>query len=139
MNPSIRNKLDGLALRLEEINALRAEPGVTDNQDRFRQLSIEYAELTPVVNQYQAYCRAWDELEAARAMLTDQDSAMRAMAQEEIAHIQARIEQLEQQLQKLLLPKDPYGRWRSCTEAAANTAAIKKSLPVSSAKAPTRA
>ncbi|HLQ27071.1 MAG TPA: peptide chain release factor 1 [Acidiferrobacterales bacterium] len=121
MNPSIRNKLDGLALRLEEINALRAEPGVTDNQDRFRQLSIEYAELTPVVNQYQAYCRAWDELEAARAMLTDQDSAMRAMAQEEIAHIQARIEQLEQQLQKLLLPKDPYDAGNIFLEIRAGT------------------
>jgi peptide chain release factor 1 len=121
MNPSIRNKLDSLALRLEEIHALLAEPGVTDNQDRFRQLSIEYAELTPVANQYRAYRRACDELETARAMLADQDNAMRAMAQEEITRIQARIEQLEQQLQKLLLPKDPHDTRNIFLEIRAGT------------------
>ncbi len=121
MNASIRNKLDGLVLRLEEINALLVEPGVADDQDRFRQLSIEYAEITPVVQQYQAYRRAQDELTAARAMLDDPDSAIRAMAQEEIARIQSRIEQLEQQLQKLLLPKDPHDAGNIFLEVRAGT------------------
>jgi peptide chain release factor 1 len=107
MNPSIQNKLDNLALRLEEINALLAEPGVIGDQERFRKLSREYAELTPVVQQYQAYRRTHDELETAQGMLDDQDSEMRTMAQEETVRLQPRLQQLEKDLQTLLLPKDP--------------------------------
>jgi peptide chain release factor 1 len=107
MNPSIQTKLDNLTLRLEEINALLADPATIGAQDRFRKLSMEHAEIMPVVQQYQAYRQATEELETARAMLADQDAEIRAMAQEEIGPLGAKIERLSLELQKLLLPKDP--------------------------------
>ena len=107
MNPSVLSKLEGLALRVEEINALLSDPDTIRNQDRFRELSMEYAEITPVVNEYRAYRRAQDDMESARAMLEDQDTGMRTLAQDEIARIDAELARRTQELQKLLLPKDP--------------------------------
>jgi peptide chain release factor 1 len=107
MNPSVQAKLDHLTLRLEEINALLSDPATIGAQDRFRKLSMEHAEIMPVVHQYQAYRQATEELETARAMLADQDAEIRAMAQEEIGPLGAKIERLALELQKLLLPKDP--------------------------------
>ncbi len=107
MNPSVQAKLDHLTLRLEEINALLSDPATIGAQDRFRKLSMEHAEIMPVVQQYQAYRQATEELETARAMLADQDTEIRAMAQEEIGPLGVKIERLALELQKLLLPKDP--------------------------------
>ncbi len=107
MNPSVQAKLDHLTLRLEEINALLSDPATIGAQDRFRKLSMEHAEIMPVVQQYQAYRQATEELETARAMLADQDTEIRAMAQEEIGPLGMKIERLALELQKLLLPKDP--------------------------------
>lgn len=107
MNPSVENKLKKLIERDEEISALLADPEVISDQEQFRRLSREYAEISPVVQQYQNYRRASDELTAARSMLKDPDSAIRDMAQEEINRIQAHIDHLQQELQRLLLPSDP--------------------------------
>ena len=107
MNPSISNKLDSLALRLEEINALLSEPGVAADQERYRKLTREHAELTPVVQNYAKYRRALDELDAARAMQNDPDTDVRALAQDEASALASRIAALEKELQTLLLPKDP--------------------------------
>ncbi len=107
MNTSIANKLEGLALRVEEINALLADPEVIHNQDRFRKLSMEYAEITPVVNEFQAYQRVHADLENARLMLADSDAGMRALAQDELARLAPEVTRREQELQRLLLPKDP--------------------------------
>ncbi len=107
MNPSLQARLDGLAQRFNEVTALLSEPTVIANQDRFRKLSQEYAEINPIVALYRDYCDAQQELDTARNMLTDPDGDMRTMAEEEITRTSARIEQLEQKLQTLLLPKDP--------------------------------
>ena len=107
MTPSILNKLEGLSLRMEEISALLSDPGVIGAQDRFRKLSMEYAEIAPVVGLYHAYRRLQADSENARAMLDDADSAMRALAQDEFAQLNSERARLEQDLQKLLLPKDP--------------------------------
>jgi peptide chain release factor 1 len=107
MNPNIQTQLDNLVQRAEELNAELSDPDVINDQNRFRRLSQEYAEVTPVVEQYQSWRQASDDRDAAQAMLKDSDADMRDMAQEEIADAERRIESLEQQLQKLLLPKDP--------------------------------
>lgn len=107
MNPSINNKLESLTLRLEEINALLADPGVIADQERFRKLAREYAELTPVVQHYRRYRQAQDELDAARGMENDPDTEVRALAHEESVALQTRLQGLEKELQTLLLPKDP--------------------------------
>jgi peptide chain release factor 1 len=107
MNPSIEARLAGLAERFEEITASLADPKVIGNQEQFRRMSREYAEINPVVSLYRDWHAAHGDLETARAMSADSDPAVREMAQEEIAHATQRLERLEQELQVQLLPKDP--------------------------------
>jgi peptide chain release factor 1 len=107
LNPSVQAKLEKLIQRDEELSALLADPEIISNQDRFRGLSREYAEINPVVQHYQDYRQTCEELEQARSMLKDSDDSIREMAQEEVTRVQARIAQLQQELQKLLLPSDP--------------------------------
>ena len=107
MKPSIQSKLDNLSLRLEEINALLADAGVIGKQDQFRKLSMEYSDILPVVNLYRELRATLEGMASAQAMLADADSDMRTMAEEEAARLKVRAAQLEQDLQKVLLPKDP--------------------------------
>ncbi len=107
MKPSIRSKIDGLAERLEEINALLADPGVITDQNRFRALSQEYAQLSPLISAWQEYQQLQDDIDNARSMLKDEDKELRTMAEEEISQAQERQQVLEKELQRLLLPTDP--------------------------------
>ncbi len=99
------SKLDQLSERLEELNSLLIQEGVTNDMDQYRKLTREHAELGPLVALYQDYKQAGEDIKTAQEMLADPD--MKELAQEEIATAKARIEQLEADLQKMLLPKDP--------------------------------
>ena len=105
MNSSLAAKLDQLVLRQEELSALLADPNTLQAQDNFRKLSIEYAELSPLVETYGRWRRTQGALAGAREMLNDPD--MRDMAQEEVARLEADIARLDAELTRLLLPKDP--------------------------------
>ncbi len=107
MKESLLNKLEALCARHEEIAGLLSDIEVINDQERFRALSMEYAQLEDVVKHFTAYQQAQQALESAREMLDEDDAEMRELAQEEIADNSAKIEQLELELQKLLLPKDP--------------------------------
>ncbi len=107
MKASIKQKLEGLTERHEEIGALLGEPDVISDQNRFRDLSKEYAQLEPVVKTYANYLTAADDLASANEMADDPDPDMREMAREEVASAEATIETLALELQKLLLPRDP--------------------------------
>ncbi|HEB58300.1 MAG TPA: peptide chain release factor 1 [Gammaproteobacteria bacterium] len=107
MKPSLLKKLEGLDERMEEINALLADPDTIADQERFRTLSQEHAQLTPVVNCYREYRDNEANLAEAEKMLSEDDAEMRAMAEDEIEHARAERERLEVELQKLLLPTDP--------------------------------
>ncbi len=107
MNLTIQTKLDNLAQRTEELHAELADPGVIGDQNQFRKLSRELAEISPVVSQYQAYREAAEELAATQAMLKDEDADIRKMAQEELPRLEKTLEDLDQELKKLLLPRDP--------------------------------
>ncbi|MFO7604454.1 MAG: PCRF domain-containing protein [Gammaproteobacteria bacterium] len=106
MKTSIQNKLESLSERLEEINALLSDPGVIADQNQFRGLSQEYAHLNPVVATFRDYQKTVAGMEEARLMLEEDDTDMRELAQEELKSSKARAEQLEQELQKLMLPRD---------------------------------
>ena len=108
MKASIRNKLESLTDRFEEVGMLLSTPDVIGNQNKFRALSIEYSELEPVVQCFRDYRRGLDEVASAEQMLKDPDPDMRSMAQDELAAARTRCERLELDLQKLLLPTDPY-------------------------------
>ena len=107
MKSSIRSKLENLSERLEELNALLADPEIIADQNKFRTLSQEYAEVNPVVGCFQRYQTALSDIDAAQEMLAEDDAEIRAMAEEEITEARERKEELELELQKLLLPKDP--------------------------------
>ena len=108
MKDSILNKLQTLLDRHEEIAGLLADPGVIGDQNQFRELSQEYAQLEPVVKCLQSYNDANGDLGAAEEMLKDEDADVREMAQEEKKDARAKLAALELDLQKLLLPKDPH-------------------------------
>ena len=105
MKGSIRSKLEQLADRFEEITRLLADPEVQGDQNKFRSLSQEYAQLEPVVDCYQQYKQAEEEIETANEMLADPEMAELAVESRDEAERQKIT--LEPQLQKLLLPRDP--------------------------------
>jgi peptide chain release factor 1 len=108
MQPSIIRKLESISERHHEVGALLADAGSTGNQDSYRKLTMEYAQLAPVVETFTAWQRACKDLDSAREMLRDPDPGMKAMAEDELGAAQQRIGTLELELQKLLLPKDPH-------------------------------
>ena len=107
MKASIRTKLEGLQERHEEIAALLGDPDTISDQNRFRDLSREYAQLEPVVKAYSDYVTTTGDLESAKEMASDSDPEMRDMAKEEIATAEEKLGSLDGELQKLLLPRDP--------------------------------
>lgn len=107
MKASILTKLETLVERYEEVQHLLGDPDVIGNQDKFRALSKEYSQLEEVTKCFQAYQQAQEDLVAAEEMANEDDEEMREMAQEEIKEAKQAIERLSEELQILLLPKDP--------------------------------
>lgn len=107
MKDSINNKLETLTERLEEINHLLSSPDVISDQNKFRALSQEHAQLSPVVNCFSNYKTTVEDIAEAKRMLEDDDKDMREMAKEELKEAQAQQETLEDELQILMLPTDP--------------------------------
>lgn len=107
MKPSIKSRLEQITERFDEVSALLSDPGVIADQNRFRDLSREYAEVEPVVRCFRAYRESLDDIAAAEEFKTDSDPEMRALAEEEQTSATERSEQLELELQGLMLPKDP--------------------------------
>ncbi|GAA4876747.1 peptide chain release factor 1 [Ferrimonas pelagia] len=105
MKPSVYAKLEALVERYEEVQALLGEPDVLADQDRFRGLTKEYAQLEEVVKAFRAYQQSQEDIETAQEMMSDPDMA--EMAKEELEEAQANTVRLEDELQILLLPKDP--------------------------------
>ena len=121
MKTSVRTKLENLSERLEEINALLADPDVIGDQNKFRALSQEYAQVNPVINVYKQYQTALDDIEEAERMLQEDDADMREMAEEELQTASQTREQLEHELQILMLPKDPNDEKNIFLEVRAGT------------------
>ncbi len=102
------DKLDDLIARYEEIMNELHEPTVADNQARFRSLMKEQSNLQPIVEAYTEYKKYKETVEDSLSMLeSENDEEMREMLKEELNDAKKRIEELEQQLKILLLPKDP--------------------------------
>jgi peptide chain release factor 1 len=107
MKQSIQLKLENLCERYDEIAALLSEPEVQNNQNKFRSLSQEYAQIAPLVDCYKRYDQAQETLIAANEMANDPDPELRELAKEEVNEAETLIETLDHELQLLLLPKDP--------------------------------
>ncbi|MBR5336991.1 MAG: peptide chain release factor 1 [Lachnospiraceae bacterium] len=102
------DKLEDLLVRYQEIMNTLNEPGVADDQNRFRKLMKDQAELTPIVEAYNEYKKSKQDIEDSLAILDEEsDEEMKELAKEELNDAKARAEELEQKLKILLLPKDP--------------------------------
>ncbi|GAB2886491.1 peptide chain release factor 1 [Paralcaligenes ginsengisoli] len=101
----MRNRLEQFARRLVEVDAMLAEPEIAGDMDRFRKLSRERAELDPVVEVFAAYTAVEADMQAAQEMLGDPE--MKALGEEELKQGKGRLEELDDELQILLLPRDP--------------------------------
>ena len=126
MKPSLQTKLAHLATRLADIDTQLASESATRDMNRFRSLSQERAEIEPVVARYQDYQRAQNDEVGAQQMLADPE--MRAMAEEEIAASRARQAELAEELQRLLLPKDPNDERNVFLEIRAGTGGDESAL-----------
>lgn len=107
MKPSIHAKLESLSERHHEIRALLSDPQVIGDQSRFRNLSKEYAELEPVVVEFNRFQEVSLARQAAEKLLKDPDPDLRTLAEEEFSALNDELQNLEQSLYILLLPKDP--------------------------------
>ena len=105
MKPSIAAKLAQLSARLGEVNRLLSSEEATADMENFRKLSREHAEIGPVVELYDAYRKSVADISAAQEMTADPE--MRELAEAEIKHVKERMTEIEAELQRLLLPRDP--------------------------------
>ena len=101
----MKAKLEQLDARLAELNSLLVQEEITKDMDQYRKLNREHAEISPVVEQFQLYLQAEADEQAALAMQSDPE--MKEFAEEEIKSARSRMEQMQVDLQRLLLPKDP--------------------------------
>lgn len=102
------DKLDDILIHYEELMQELNNPSIAEDQNRFRKLMKEQADLTPIVDAYKAYKQAKQDAEDSLALLEEEnDEEMREMAKEELSDAKKRIEELEQEMKVLLLPKDP--------------------------------
>jgi peptide chain release factor 1 len=104
MNPSIRDKLEHLTGRLDELDRMLASGEATRDLDEYRRLSREHAELGPVVTLYQAWRQTLADLTTGLEMLADPE--MKELAEAEVALAREHLPVIEADLQKLLLPRD---------------------------------
>jgi peptide chain release factor 1 len=126
MNPSIRRKLERISERFSEVTALLAESETQADQNRFRDLGREYAQLEPLMACYDRYRDAERDLAAAEEMLTDPEMA--ALAREEMARASDRRSELEPEVYRLLVPPDPDDQRNVFLEVRAGTGGAEAAL-----------
>jgi len=107
MKPSLEAKLQQMLERFQEAGRLLSEASIIADQNQFRSLSKEYAQLEPVASCYNRYLEAQDNQKSLQELLDSDDQDMAAMAEEEIDQAKAVVEELDNELQYHLIPKDP--------------------------------
>jgi peptide chain release factor 1 len=107
MKEAIRQRLQQLADRFEEVGRLLASAEVTGGSQQFRELSVEYARLQPLAERFERYQALEREVATARELEADADAGLRALGAEEVARVQGELAAAQDELRKLLLPKDP--------------------------------
>jgi peptide chain release factor 1 len=126
MKPFLRSQLERYAQRLGELDFLLSREDIMSDMAQYRRISVEHAEVTQVAGRYARYQQRESDLAGAREMLADPDMA--EMAQEEITSAEAELLQLEDELQRLLLPKDPDDARNAFVEIRAGTGGDESAL-----------
>ena len=126
MKPSMQKKLAALSDRIQELNGLLSSETITNDMDQYRKITKEHSDVTPIVDEYLAYKKNEDNLNEAQAMLSDPE--MKEFAQEEIEQCKLKLITIEDNLQKLLLPKDPNDEKNIFIEIRAGTGGDESAL-----------
>ena len=126
MKPSMQKKLAALSDRIQELNGLLSSETITNDMDQYRKITKEHSDITPIVEEYLAYKKNEDNLNEAQAMLSDPE--MKEFAQEEIEQCKLKLVTIEDNLQKLLLPKDPNDEKNIFIEIRAGTGGDESAL-----------
>lgn len=121
ISDTLLNRLRALTERREEVGHLLGDQQILADQNQFRALSMEFHELTPVVTAYGLYTSACDEVESAQSMMADEDQEIRDMAREELGEAESKRKTLEEDLRRLLLPRDPADKSNVFLEIRAGT------------------
>jgi peptide chain release factor 1 len=121
MKDSIRRKLEKLDERFEEISRLLSDAGVIGRQNQFRELSMEYARLGPLVERYRRFVALEGDAAIAHELAENADPATKDLGEEELAELIPRIAGEELELQRLLVPKDPHDDSNIFLEVRAGT------------------
>ncbi len=121
MKETIRSKLESVRDRFEEIAGLLADPDVIADQNQFRDLSMEYSRVEPIVKLFAEFETLDQDIAAAQEMANDDDPDVREMGQEELEGLAAGREALLLDLQKSLIPPDPYDNANVFLEIRAGT------------------
>ncbi|MBT8359241.1 MAG: peptide chain release factor 1 [Deltaproteobacteria bacterium] len=114
-------KLKGVEKRFMEIEALLSDPDIINNREAYQKLVREHAELDKVVTVFRTYNQVLEDLEESTELLADGDSDIKDLAREEIALLTGKKESLEEELKKLLVPKDPNDEKNVIIEIRAGT------------------
>jgi len=121
MKPSLLHKFENLSDRLQELSALLADPDTIHEQQRFRTLSKEYAQISPIITCYERYKAVLADITGLQEMARDKDPGMRRMAEEELNQAEKNKDTLERELQMLLIPPDPHDDSNTFLEIRAGT------------------
>jgi peptide chain release factor 1 len=121
MKESIRQRLQKLSDRFEEVGRLLATDEVAGGSQQFRELSMEYARLQPLAERFGRYHGLERDLAAARDLRADPDAGMRTLGEEEVGQVQRELQAAESELRRLLLPKDPRDAQNIFLEVRAGT------------------
>ncbi|HKT72821.1 MAG TPA: peptide chain release factor 1 [Steroidobacteraceae bacterium] len=121
MKESIRQRLEKMTDRFEEVGRLLATSEIAGSSQQFRELSMEYARLQPLAERFRGYNGLERDLSAAREMQEDPDEAMRSLGSEEVTRVNAEIALAEADLRKLLIPRDPHDEKNVFLEVRAGT------------------
>ena len=108
MKPSMLTKLLTMSARHEEIKTLLSDPDVTNDLNRFRDLSREYSQLEPFVQMYASYLANQKHLEEAKQLADEGDAEMQQLARQESKELEEKLSRQEEELLLMLLPKDPF-------------------------------
>jgi peptide chain release factor 1 len=121
MKDSIRQRIERMADRFEEVGRLLAAPETAGRSQQFRELSMEYARLQPLAQGYGRYRELERELASAQGMLSDSDESIRALAAEEITYAQQGLQAAEPPLLNMLITPDPRDEHNIFLEVRAGT------------------
>ena len=121
-------RLEQIEARFQDLNRQMADPEVLGDHEKYQKIAKQHRELEPVVEKFREYRQVKTGIADARAMLTESDPEIRAMAQEELTQLEAREPQIEEDLKLLLLPKDPNDEKNVVLEIRAGTGGDEASL-----------